>query len=79
MARQSFILLGVKIGTGSGWDYAENVVWWIYDFEPASGISLPKCGLLNIDIHNGLFEAQAADGSIESSTSIVETIHNAKP
>lgn len=79
MGRQSFTLLGVEIGTGSGWDYADHSVWWIYDFEPVSGLPLQKCDSLNIDILNGLFEARAADGSIESSTSITETIHNAAP
>lgn len=79
MERQSFKLLGINLGTGRDWDYADDSHWWIYNFEPAQGLALPACDLLNIKLDVGLFEACAADGSIESSTSIVGTIYNAAP
>lgn len=79
MERSPYTFLGRAIGTGTGWDYADKDHWWIYDFEPAQGLALPACNLLNIKLDVDLFEATAADGSIESSTSIVGTIHNAAP
>lgn len=51
MDRLTVKLLGVVLGTASGWD-GEDLTYNYYDFIPADGIKLPK-GDITISYDNG--------------------------
>lgn len=70
------MLLGVKIGTASGWDEAGDFSLQFYDFSPLiKGLAFVDC--LTVDPwHSGLFEGYDPDGNKIFSVSILEVMKN---
>jgi len=61
--RMSVKVLGVALGTASGWDTVDDWHVVFYDFEPSYGIDLRK-GDLNVDYVNGLFQGFDDEGRL---------------
>lgn len=70
-----FTFLGRLLGTGEGWDYADESHWWIYHFQPAVGIQIPACDTLHIDTVNGTFTAQNQRSETIATLNIVKTLY----
>jgi hypothetical protein len=60
--RITFKFLGRTLGTGTGWDGDLGENWWIYNFQPASGVNL-KPGDLILNEEAGMFEHNDANGN----------------
>lgn len=55
--------LGRNLGTFTGWDGDPGESFWLYNFEPAEGIPLPKCETLTINEIAGQFQVLDTDGN----------------
>lgn len=53
--RSDWKLLGRTIGTGTGWDDNDFIAFVIYDFEPRTGLALPK-GNVYVDLTQGTMQ-----------------------
>lgn len=73
MQRIEVKVLGLVIGTASGWDELDTCVLYFYDFEPNNGINLPSKDLV-VDFEDGLFMTYDDDGTETHSSSVLETL-----
>lgn len=73
--RIDVILLGVKIGTASGWDEMDVAVFFFYDFEPAEGVSIPAGGI-NVDLNTGIVELYEDETEGTVLFGLLDVLHN---
>ena len=71
--RVEWILLGRKIGTGTGWDDVDVLVITIYDFEPAQFCKLP-IGTVTFDLNKGIASSYDDGGNELVSLDIMDAI-----
>lgn len=73
--RQPYKFLGRTLGTGTGWDGDMGEAWTIFDFQPASGISLPETDALSVDEVAGEFQTYDDSGGVIQRWDIITTLH----
>src|SRR5579864_5029709 len=62
--RQSWVVWGRKIGTGTGWDQADTFVMQLYDFEGGEGYTGPCGPCVIFDFERGRIETVGGDGKL---------------
>jgi hypothetical protein len=73
MERFNVTLLGRTIGTASGGDMHDSMVYGYYDFEPAKGVALPA-GQCDVNVETGLFSNLGEDGMVLTSVDLLQAI-----
>lgn len=59
--RKDLLVLGRNIGTYTGWDQFDTMIFGFYDFEPNNGVALTKAYCIAIDYEKGLFTYDSTD------------------
>lgn len=62
---EEYTILGRLLGYATGWDQADDWAIYLYNFEPAEGVPLPKCPTLFISYDTGSLIPQNDDGDAE--------------
>lgn len=71
--RTEWVVLGRKIGTGTGWDASDMQAFVIYDFIPYADTNLPE-GDLNFDMQSGKAQQYDDAGNETFSCDIIDAI-----
>lgn len=75
--RSEYKFLNVLLGTGTGWDGEVGDNFWIYDFEPATGMPFSACDCFNINETEGKFQQTENDGTVVAEWPIIKTLYEA--
>lgn len=73
--RKELIIMGVNIGTYTGWDDMDVAVLFFYDFEPREGVNLPAGGI-NVDFNTGIVEVYTDDVEGSVPFNLLEILKN---
>jgi len=75
--RQSWVVWGRKIGTGTGWDQADTFVMQLYDFEGGEGYTGPCGPCVIFDFERGRIETVGGDGELTDSVDLIGAVSGA--
>jgi hypothetical protein len=75
-ARNNTVFLDRLLGSDTGWDGDQGQCWWVYNFEPAPGVELPKCDCLNINEEIGMFEITNVDGTVTQRFDMLQVLNS---
>lgn len=71
--RMEATVLGRVIGTATGWDMHDTMVFGFYDFEPADGVPLLG-GQVDVNFETGKFTVYDDDGAPVTSIDLVSAL-----
>lgn len=76
--RMTVEILGIDIGTASGWDDMETAVFFFYDFEPYENCPLPAGGI-NVNFTEGTVEVyRGEDADSPSSHNLLDVLNETR-